>query len=151
MELPIIEALIGVGGTLVGALLGVFQEEVRNTFQFAKSRRNQFLLGPWDCTWDTTAPEKRAEIKDRVNITSVRGNLVKGNGSTPGYGTWSMDGRASYLALSASYSGEATNQNLPGSLVLKIVNNDEMSGAWAQYSKTGHVLSGTTVWRRATS
>jgi hypothetical protein len=151
VELPIIAALIGVGGALTGALLGVFKEEIKNAFQFAKSRRNVFLLGPWDCTWDTTAPTKRAEIRDRVDITSVRGNLVKGNGSTPGYGTWSMDGRVSHLALSASYSGKATNQNLPGSLVLKIVNNDEMSGAWAQYSKTGDVLSGTTVWRRATS
>jgi hypothetical protein len=151
VDLQIIVALITVGGALVGALLGVFKEEIKNAFRFADSRKNGFLLGAWDCTWDTVAPTKRQEIRDRVNITSVSGRLVRGNGSTPGFGTWSMDGRVSPLALSASYSGEATNQDLPGSLVLKIDTNDQMSGAWAQYSKTGDVLSGTTVWRRATS
>jgi hypothetical protein len=96
------------------------------------------------------APFLTGTDKHIVNIISVSGNLIKGNGSTPGYGTWNMDGRVAHLALSASYSGEAINRNLPGSLVLKIVNNDEMSGAWAQYSRTGDVLSGTTSWRRAT-
>lgn len=105
-----------------------FRRKFGSILQFAASRKNGYLLGSWDCTWDTLVPAARPQIRDTVNITSVHGNLVKGHGSTPGFGDWDIDGRVSPLAVSFSYSGRAKKQNLPGAIVLKIAKNDEMLG-----------------------
>lgn len=144
---PQVEAamLSGIFG-IVGVAIGTFQEEIRSAFHLA-SRKNNYLLDLWNCTWDTQAPAIRPQIRDTVTITHVHGNLIKGKGSTPGWGRWDLEGRASDLAVCFTYLGKE-KQHLLGSTVLKKVNNDEMTGVWAQYSEDGDVLSGITSWRR---
>lgn len=151
MQVEVTAAIIGAVCTAgLGLLVGAFQEDITNLLHFAASRRNDYLLGEWNCNWVTTqAPSPRAPIQDRVNLTQVRGNLVRGKGTTANFGDWEMDGRVAELAVSFSYAGRNQHRNLPGAIVLKKINNDEMAGAWAQYSPSGDVISGTTVWRRA--
>ena len=149
MQVEVVAAIVGAVGTIVGVVLGAFQEDIRNIFHFSASKKNEYLLGDWVCTWDTLAPAAKPQIKDSVQITRVRGNLVKGVGKTPDIGDWDMDGRVGYLAVSLSYSGKGEKRHLVGAIVLRKDKLNEMTGAWAQYSGSGDVISGTTVWRRA--
>jgi hypothetical protein len=144
MEAQVIAAFVTAAASIFVAVIG--KEGVWNFFKLGASKRNEYLLGAWECTWDTVAPATTLHIQDRATITRVRGNLVKGNGSTPNVGDWDLDGRAGRLAVSFSYS--IKGHELPGAVVLKSTANDQMSGAWAQYSNSGEVISGTTIWRR---
>ena len=142
------QVLPAVVGAVLGGVIGVFREDIRNLLDRKTRRRNEYLLDAWDCTWNTLEPKPEPQILDRVTITSVRGNVVKAVGTTPKFGVWDADGRAAYLAVSFSYSGREAQQNLIGAIALKKVQNNVMSGAWAQYSGSGDVVSGTTEWHR---
>jgi hypothetical protein len=149
MEVEIVVKVVEVvGAGVVGAIFNAYQEDITNALHFRASKSNDYLLGTWDCTWDTLAPAPRSPIHDRVDITRVSGNLVKGKGRTEKFGDRDLDGRVADLAVSFSYTGRREQRNLPGAIVLKKVSNSEMSGAWAQYFATGDVISGTTAWRR---
>jgi hypothetical protein len=151
MQVEITAEIVGAVCTAgLGLFVGAFQEDITNLLHFAASRRNDYLRGEWNCTWITSqAPKPRDPIQDRVNLTLVRGNLVRGKGTTADYGDWEMEGRVADLAVSFAYAGRDQQRNLPGAIVLKKVSNDEMAGAWAQYALSGDVISGTTTWRRA--
>ena len=65
-------------------------------------------------------------------------------------GEYDLDGRAAELAVSFSYRGRCDQQKyLPGAIILKKVNPNEMTGGWTQYMLNGEVVSGTTTWTRA--
>jgi hypothetical protein len=94
----LVKVVVPILTAILGAVSAVFREDIRNLFHFSASKDNEYLLGAWECTWDTLAPAPREPIQDRAEITRVRGNLVKGGGVTPRYGPWDMDGRAADLA-----------------------------------------------------
>src|SRR5260370_37636497 len=143
------QIIIAICSAAVGGTITVFREDIRNIFNFGASGANEYLLGAWDCSSTTLAPA-RPQIQDTVKITRVRGNSVKGVGTTPTFGNWDLDGRVAHLAVSFSHSGRGSQKHVPGAIVLKKDGNDRMSGAWAQYSGTGEeVISGTTEWHRA--
>jgi hypothetical protein len=141
-------AIIGAAATVSAALIGAYHDEVKGLLKSIFFKKNEYLLGAWDCTWDTQTPAGRPQIIDSVRIESVRGQLVKGTGTTPGFGEWKLQGRVTQFAASFSYSGVESKFDLPGALVLRIANPNQMTGAWAQYSGTGDVISGTTGWKR---
>jgi hypothetical protein len=110
--------------SVAGAVLSVpslvaFKEDVSNLFRLVASKNNEYLLGTWKCTWETLAPKPRPQIQDTVDITLVRGRILKGKGSNSDFGEWDLEGRTSHLAVSFSYTGRKKNQNLPGAIVLK--------------------------------
>jgi hypothetical protein len=147
MPIPIVVPIVI---AVVSVTVTVFREDIRNFFNFSARRENEYLRGVWECTWDTLVPSApaRPQIKDTVTITRVSGNLVKAVGNTTGFGAWDLNGRVAHLAVSFSYTGRGGHQHLPGAIVLKKVNNNSMSGAWAQYTDSADVISGTTEWRR---
>jgi hypothetical protein len=145
--------ITGVIGGFFGILTfvgGIYQEDIRNYFNSGATSQNQFLVGKWIGTWNIVSPEKKSLPPDTITITTVRGTLVKGVGSTPELGDYDLDGRATDLAVSFSYTGKSDQQRqLPGAIVLKKVNPNLMTGAWTQYMLSGDVVSGTAEWRRA--
>ncbi len=141
-------AVIGAAATVAGALIGAYHDELKGLLRSIFSKKNEYLLGVWDCAWDTQVPAGRAQITDSVHMESVRGQLVKGTGTTPGIGEWKLQGRVTQFAASFSYAGVATRFDLPGAIVLRIATPRQMTGAWAQYSGTGDVISGITTWNR---
>jgi hypothetical protein len=144
MAPEVIAALIGAGVTYSVA----FKDDILNRLSFAESRSNQYLLGKWDCTWDILSPAGKAQIVDMVEIRRVSGRNVKGKGSNQQYGDYELNGTAAFLAVSLTYAGKNGYKHLPGNVTLKLLTNDEMAGAWAQYFRTGEIVYGTTVWKR---
>lgn len=146
----VITAAIGAAVSIITFVGGIYQEEIRNAFNSTATSQNEYLVGKWIGTWNITSPAKKSLPSDTITITRVRGTLVKGVGSTAELGDYDLDGRATDLAVSFSYTGKNEQQRqLPGAIVLKKVNPNLMTGAWTQYMLDGGVVSGTTEWRRA--
>ena len=146
MKTALVSGIFTILGAAIGASMGVFQEDIRNSLNTAASNQNQYLLG----SWDTVTPRPSSMEPDNINITTVRGNLVKGVGTTRKFGDYDLVGRAGELAVSFSYTGKREQQRyLTGAIVLKKVNSNLMTGGWTEYRLNGDVVTGTTTWRRA--
>ena len=112
-----VAVIVAPATTVAGALIGAYHDELKGLLRSIFSKKNEYLLGVWDCAWDTQVPAGRAQITDSVHMESVRGQLVKGTGTTPGIGEWKLQGRVTQFAASFSYAGVATRFDLPGAIV----------------------------------
>lgn len=146
MDAIVTAAILGVVGTVGAAVVTAYRDEIKNVL--LRTKDHDYLRATWQCTWDITSHPavSPSHIVDQVKITKVTGKLVKGEGSTPGYGKWQLEGKATQFAVTLSYSGENTMKDAVGVVIVKKESPTKLNGVWCQYASDGSLRSGTTVW-----
>jgi len=152
MKPEFVVALIGLAGTLAGALLNAYSLELK-ALLFGRLNRDKDLVGAWDCTWDADTPEKGFPIRDSVNIEKIYGDKVRALGNTPGVGGYRLVGRISQSNLvTFFYEGLADRRPLGGVVILKLnALRNEMQGYWHQCRPDGAIIGGETRWNKRTA
>lgn len=143
-------AVIAAVGVIVGAIITSFREEIINFIR--RTGRFAFFKGMWQCRWSILAPAgiDPNQVDDQVSIDRVNGALIRGMGSTPGFGRYQLDGRASEFAATLQYCGEGERKDLVGVVILQKRSPLRLEGVWCQYSADGTLKSGTTTWEKIT-
>jgi len=151
MKTELAVALIGVAGTVAGALLNSFSAELK-ALAFGRLNRNKDLVGRWDCSWEgADVTGKRFHIQDIVNIGKISGDRVRALADTPGVGGYRLEGRISQSSLvTLFYEGLADRRPLGGVVILKLnpIRN-EMHGYWHEYGPEGAIIGGETQWKKS--
>lgn len=144
------QAIATVVGALIaflGTLLSPMGEDLR--FRILPSKRQDPLLGKWKCHWTSDAG---TDIVDQVEVTKVRGELVKGVGMNSKFGSYRLSGRVSRFVVTFEYSGEGTRKNLHGVIILRQTPlANKMEGAWVQYYRDGALRHGRVVFEKLAS
>lgn len=148
MDATVLAGIIGLVGAIVAALITAYRDEIKNFV--VGTKEHDYLEASWQCTWDITAdpavPARR--ISDQVKITSVNGNLIKGEGATTSYGKWHAEGKATPFVVTLSYSGDEASKYLVGVVILKKESPTRLNGVWCQYFSDGGLKGGTTAWTK---
>jgi hypothetical protein len=76
----IVQALIALFGTVAGALIKAYAEELK-AFVQGRFFFNSDLQGGWDCKWSVTFPKKENTIKDVVTL-KISADRIRAIGRT---------------------------------------------------------------------
>jgi hypothetical protein len=156
----ILTALIGLVGTVAGALIGVYSEELKAVAQ-GRLKRGSDLRSDWQCKWEMmTFPKKGSSIKktslieDTVTIEKVSAERIWAIGRTHGVGAYRLEGRISQSNLvTFFYQGiDNSRQPLGGVVILELnPGRNKLTGYWYEYGEDGEIIGGKTEWNKVKS
>lgn len=148
MDTAVLVAIISALGLIIAALISSYHDDIINMLKLRG--HYGFYKGTWVCQWTILSPPpaENSLVQDQVSITRVRGALLKGRGSAPGFGPYRIDGKASEFAATLEYCGENESKDLVGVVILKKSSPRRLDGVWCQYSADGSLKSGTTTWEK---
>src|SRR5258708_12907123 len=104
----VLTALIGLAGTVAGAFISAYSEELKALIQ-GRLKRDRDLCGNWDCRRDATLPEEDSPIKkeypieDMVTIETISAERIRAIGRTRGVAQYPLYGPISPPDLLPSY------------------------------------------------
>lgn len=150
MSTEVIAALIGIAGTILGAILGVFKDDLRAKFS-STARDNADIIGPWAATWSIDGATDPTPIHDSIQIKRVAGESVEGEGIFPNLGPYKIIGRLSPAnLLTLTYEGIGTKRSLGGVIILHLNGSrTEMDGHWVEYADNRSFTKGQVRLRKA--
>jgi hypothetical protein len=141
-DIPV--ALIGLAGSVAGALIAVFAAEIRKLLTGRKTKSD--LKAEWLATWTITDPPNhpKSGLVDRVEFKDFSGDEFKGTGDNADFGKYEIAGRDARIAVSLVMRGRDAKASLLGTAILtKDPLVETLTGPWAQYTASGIVVSGT--------
>ena len=150
MSPEIVAALVGIAGTVIGALLGVFKDDLRSRFS-AAAASNTDLVGAWSAMWTIDGAEAAAPLQDSIHFKRVSGETIEGEGIFPDLGPYRVAGRLSPAnLLTLTYEGIGTKRALGGVIILHLNGSrTEMDGLWIEYSDNRSFTRGSVRLRKA--
>ncbi len=140
-------AAIGLFGVIVGALLPMFADEIRDLL-LGRSRGIKDFKGVWECTWRADYGLKAGQqVVDRVEVTKARGDQLSALGANQN-GTYPLTGKVyNDDIIVFTYSGEKLKDGLAGVVILSADKRRHgMEGRWDEYSETEKFRGGSTTW-----
>ena len=153
----ILTALIGLAGTVAGAFISAYSEELKALVQ-GRLKRDGDLCGSWDCRWDVTLPEEDSPIKkeypieDMVVFETISAERIRAIGRTRGVGAYRLDGRISrsYLVTFFYQGIGSPRQPLGGVVILELnAGRNKLTGYWYEYSEDREIIGGKTEWTKS--
>ena len=106
------------------------------------------------CKWgfDPAIESKDQVLDDEVNITELRGEVIRLTARNNEWGDYILSGRISKSnVVTLTYEGTGNKQPLGGVVILELMpTRDEMRGRWIEYTSARHLVWGTTTWRKLT-
>lgn len=147
MPTDITVALIGLVGVVVGALLNLFADEIKDLVAGNKKKSGEFV-GKWKCTWLCSFGAREGQsLEDRVEVTKAKGDRFFATG-TNNNGTYEMIGTIkNHDLILISYTGDELRDALGGVIILSSnKRRKKMEGRWDEYSDTEKFRGGTTTW-----
>jgi hypothetical protein len=153
----VLTALIGLAGTVAGAFISAYSEELKALMQ-GRLKRDRDLCGNCECRWDATLPEggspskKEYPIEDMVAIEAISAERIRAIGRTRGVGEYRLDGRISrsYLVTFFYQGIGSPRQPLGGVVILELnAGRNKLTGYWYEYDEDREIVGGKTVWTKS--
>lgn len=150
MPTEVTSALIGVAGTIIGALGGAFRDDIRSFLKRSEAP-NKDLLGLWTATWTIERPRGRPDIKDAITVKRVLGERLEGEGIFPELGPYRVQGRLTQSNLvTLTYEGIGEKRSLGGVIILQLnASRTEMEGHWIECNEDRSFLRGSVRLTKA--
>jgi hypothetical protein len=154
----VLAALIGLFGTVVAAVIGLFNENLRARI-LGRPKTDGDLLGYWECKWEVTIPEdgspikkkKKFPIDDTVEFEKISAERIRAKGRTSGVGEYRLDGRISISSLvTFFYEGIGSTRQPLGGVVILALNRsrNKLTGYWYEFDEDGKIIGGKTMWTK---
>lgn len=135
-------ALIGIGGTILGACIQAFGPRVLQLFTKKGSAKKEYL---WKARWVIERPtNKRRTIEDVIKLKILPSNQVIGEGNVKELGQYRIEGKDSRFSMCLHFYGVKHKEDMAGVVFLrKKPDLAKLEGSWTQVDRDNDEIGGT--------